>query len=263
MVARKQKYRASVNYFNQQGTTRGTSLGRLSARVNLDYQVSNKIRFSADIVYTHIDNQNLYSTKVGDIAYQKMPNQSVYEYDEYGNLTSNYFSPLATAQGTYPGTYNPLAMAEAASNHQLGERVIPKFALQYQIVPDRLRLNANFQVDINNSKTKTFLPQIATGRLFTDAVVNSAGDIDGDGFTMASNITLAYTPELGKKHDLIAFARFDSNDSRRTGQGMFATNSASSYLADPSIDGRTNAVGLRLFFLCTKPFGWFIVKCTI
>ncbi|GAA4203005.1 SusC/RagA family TonB-linked outer membrane protein [Pedobacter jeongneungensis] len=239
----KAKYRASLNYFNQEGTTRGTSLGRLSARVNLDYQVSNKIRFSADIVYTHIDNENLYSTKVRDIAYQKMPNQSVYEYDEYGNLTSNYFSPLATAQGNYPGTYNPLAMANAASNHQLGERVIPKFSLQYQIVPERLRLNANFQVDINNSKTKTFLPQIATGKLFTDAVVNSTGDVDGDGFTMASNITLAYTPELGKKHDLIAFARFDSNDSRRTGQGMFATNTASSYLADPSIDGRTNATG--------------------
>jgi hypothetical protein len=106
----KAKYRASVNYFDQQGTTRGTSLGRLSARVNLDYQVSTKIRFSADVVYTHIDNQNLYSTRLRDIAYQKMPNQAVYEYDEYGNLTSNYFSPLATAQGTYPGTYNPLAI---------------------------------------------------------------------------------------------------------------------------------------------------------
>jgi len=245
----KAKYRASVNYFNQNGTTKGTSLGRLSARVNLDYVVSNKIRFSADIAYTHIDNQNLYTAGVRDVAYTKMPNQAIYEYDEYGNLTSNYFSPANTAQGSFiydftkskiTGTYNPLAMAMAASNQQLGERVIPKFGLQYQIIPDRLRLNANFQADINNTKVKTFLPQIATGRPFSEPVVNFAGDSDGDAFTMATNITLAYTPQLGKKHDLIAFARFDSNDSRRTGQGMFATNTASSYLADPSIDGRTN-----------------------
>ncbi|WP_316807753.1 SusC/RagA family TonB-linked outer membrane protein [Pedobacter agri] len=248
----KAKYRASVNYFNQNGTTVGTSLGRLSARVNLDYTVSTKIRFSADIAYTHIDNQNLYTNGVRDVAYTKMPNQAVYEYDEYGNLTSNYFSPASTAQGGFAynftnsritGTYNPLAMAMAASNQQLGERVIPKFSLQYQIVPDRLRLNANFQADINNTKVKTFLPQIATGRPFSEPVVNYAGDSDGDSFTMATNITLAYTPKLGEKHDLIAFARFDSNDSRRTGQGMFATNTASSYLADPSIDGRTNQSG--------------------
>jgi len=253
----KAKYRASLNYFNQNGTTKGTSLGRLSARVNLDYQVSNKIRFSADIAYTHIDNQNLYPSgsrdaNVRDVAYTKMPNQAIYEYDEYGNLTSNYFSPAATAQGSFIydfgnsrvlGTYNPLAMAMAASNQQLGERVIPKFGLQYQIIPDRLRLNANFQADINNTKVKKFLPQIATGRPFSEPVVNYAGDSDGDSFTMATNITLAYTPQLGKKHDLIAFARFDSNDSRRTGQGMFASNTASSYLADPSIDGRTNLSG--------------------
>ncbi|MGM9478771.1 SusC/RagA family TonB-linked outer membrane protein [Pedobacter sp. GSP4] len=239
----KARYRASLNYFNQNGTTKGTSLGRLSARVNLDYTVSTKIKFTADIAYTHIDNQNLYSTRVRDVAYNKMPNQAVYEYDEYGNLTSNYFSPAVTAQGLYAGTYNPLAMVMAASNSQLGERIIPKFGLQYQIIPDRLRLNANFQADINNTKVKTFLPQIATGRPFTESVVNSAGDSDGDAFTMATNITLAYTPQFGKKHDLIAFARFDSNDSRRTGQGMFTTNTASSYLADPSIDSRTNTTG--------------------
>ncbi|RZK16384.1 MAG: SusC/RagA family TonB-linked outer membrane protein, partial [Pedobacter sp.] len=248
----KAKYRASVNYFNQNGTTVGTSLGRLSARVNLDYTVSTKIRFSADIAYTHIDNQNLYTNGLRDVAYTKMPNQAVYEYDEYGNLTANYFSPANTAQGSFlydftrariSGTYNPLAMAMAASNRQLGERVIPKFSLQYQIIPERLRFNANFQADINNTKVKTFLPQVATGRPFSEPVVNYAGDSDGDSFTIATNMTLSYTPELGKNHDLVAFARFDSNDSRRTGQGMFATNTASSYLADPSIDGRTNQNG--------------------
>ncbi|RZJ20599.1 MAG: SusC/RagA family TonB-linked outer membrane protein [Acinetobacter sp.] len=245
----KARYRASLNYFNQEGTTKGTSLGRLSARVNLDYQVSNKIKFQADFVYTHIDNQNLYADRGSrnvsrDIAYQKMPNQAVFEYDEFGNITSNFFSPASTAQGSYPGTYNPLAFVSAASNKQLGERVIPKFSLQYKILPDnKLNLTANFQVDINNSKTKSFLPQIATGRPFTDAYVNAAGDSDGDSFSMTSNITLEYKPKLNDKNDLTLFTRFDSYDGRRTGQSMFATNTASSYLADPSIDGRNNSNG--------------------
>ena len=178
----------SVNYFQNRGTTIGTDLGRISARVNLDYTVSDKIRFSSDISYTHIDRQDLFTSVIRDVAYNKMPNQSIYEYDEYGNITPNYFSPASTAQGSFfydfdrkrvSGTFNPVAMANAANNHQLGERITPKFSLQYQIIPERLRLNGSFMVDINNSKTKMFLPQIATGRPFTEAVVNNASDGDG------------------------------------------------------------------------------------
>lgn len=241
----KARYRASVNYFNQAGTTIGTDIGRVSTRVNLDYTVSDKIRFSSDISYTHISQQNLYSTKIREIAYNKMPNQSIYEYDEYGNLTANYFSPAATAQGSYPVTYNPVAMALSANNHQIGERITPKFGLQYQILPDLLRLNGNFMVDINNTKVKTFLPQIATGRPYTESTVNTASDSDGDAFSMTTNMTLAFTPKLNPKHDIIAFLRFDSYDSRRTGQYLYATNLASSFLQDPSVDGRTNAVASK------------------
>jgi TonB-linked SusC/RagA family outer membrane protein len=239
----KAKYRASVNYFNQTGTTIGTDLTRVSARVNLDYTVSNRIRFSSDISYTHIDNQNLFTSRIRDVAYNKMPNQSVYEYDEYGNLTTNFFSPAVTAQGAYSGTFNPLAMASAGSNHQLGERITPKFTLQYNIIPNTLDLRGSFMVNINNTKVKTFLPQIATGRPYTENVVNTSSDSDGDSFTMNTNINLSYTPKLGKNHDIVAFLRFDSEDSRRTSQYLFSTNSASSFLTDPSIDSRTNISG--------------------
>lgn len=242
----KARYRASLNYFSNSGTTIGQSLGRLSTRVNLDYQVSNKITFSADLVYTHIDNQNLYQGNIRGVAYQKMPNQAVFEYDEYGNITSNFFSPANTAQGSYngnSGTYNPVALASSAENHQLGEKVLPTFRLAYRILPS-LRFNASFQVDINNTKTKTFLPQIATGKPFTDNFVNQAYDGDGDSFTMQSIMTLNWTPKIkSDKHDLNVFTRFDSYDSRRTGQNMFVSNTASSFLSDPSIDGRTNSSG--------------------
>jgi len=248
----KARYRASVNYFNQTGTTIGTDLNRVSARVNLDYMVSNKIRFSSDISYTHIDQNGLFTQNVRDVAYTKMPNQSIYEYDEYGNLTSNFFSPAATAQGSFlynfdtkkvTGTFNPLAMATAGSNHQLGERITPKFSLQYEILPSVLRLNGSFMVNINNTKVKTFLPQVATGRPYTESVVNTASDADGDSFTMNTSMTLAYTPKLNDRHDIIGFLRFDSEDSRRTGQYLFSTNTASSYLSDPSVDSRTNYTG--------------------
>ncbi|MEJ2883189.1 SusC/RagA family TonB-linked outer membrane protein [Pedobacter sp. GR22-6] len=238
------KYLASVGYFDQQGTTKGTALGRINARINLDYTVSDRLRFRSDVSYVHIDNDNLYLNSIRDVAYRKMPNQSVYEYDEYGNLTSNYFSPVSTSQGFYAGTYNPLAMALAASSRQLGENIIPKFNLRYDIIPGGVLVaTGDLQFNIVNKKVKTFLPQIATGRPFTENVVNRAADSDVDEFTITTKTNLLFKPDLGKNHTLNAMMSLQSNDYRYTIQGLLATNTASSNLADPSIEGRTNVSG--------------------
>jgi TonB-dependent SusC/RagA subfamily outer membrane receptor len=103
-------YRFSTNYQDQVGTTLGTDMNRLSTRLNLDYSISDKLRMRADFSIAHgITNAN-YSdnsirsnrgTDVRGIAYKKMPNMSIYEYDAYGNLTDNFFSPEDNAQGHF------------------------------------------------------------------------------------------------------------------------------------------------------------------
>ena len=80
----KAKYYASVGYFDQKGITIGTALTRINTRINLDYTVSDKIKFFTSIAYTHTDqsrnylgsNSNSESTIRG-MAYIKMPNMSV------------------------------------------------------------------------------------------------------------------------------------------------------------------------------------------
>src|SRR5699024_151261 len=42
-------YYASVDYLYQKGTTKGTDLSRITARLNLDYHVSEKIKLKANI----------------------------------------------------------------------------------------------------------------------------------------------------------------------------------------------------------------------
>src|SRR4030043_51304 len=113
-------YRFSVNYQDQLGVTLGTSLNRFTTRLNLDYIISDKLRLRADLSYAHgLSNLNYssnwtnYSSNLRSIAYKKMPNMAVYEFDATGNQAPNYFSPEQNIQGTYPTTYNPVAMAEA------------------------------------------------------------------------------------------------------------------------------------------------------
>jgi TonB-linked SusC/RagA family outer membrane protein len=240
----KARYYASVGYLNQVGTTLGTSLDRITSKINLDYNVSNRIRFKTDITYTHVVSDFNYTNTIRGIAYSKMPNMSVYQYDEYGNQTPNYFSPETNIQGYYGAsggnnTFNPLAMALVGINHQIGERITPKFQVQYQLVPKLLTATFDVQFDINNTKAQSFLPQLATGRPNTETSVNKANDGDGDGFSITTKTNLIYQPKFKGGHDFQALLSAQTNDSRTVSHNVATSNTASDVLQDPSNPSRT------------------------
>lgn len=245
----KARYYASLSYLNQQGTTIGTYLNRISTRINLDYIVSQKIRFRSDLSYSYTDNNRNFATNLRDVAYRKMPNMSIYEYDEFGNLSGNFFSPANNIQGQYiglasngtaSGTFNPVAMAKLAKNNIVTQRVTPHFNLQYDIVKTVLMATFDVQFDINNTKNNSFLPQIATGRPWTEPNVNRAADADIDVFNVQTKTNLVFTPKLkGEKHDLITFLSLNTYDNKYVSQEILTSNTASSILQDPSSPSRT------------------------
>ncbi|WP_242695867.1 SusC/RagA family TonB-linked outer membrane protein [Desertivirga brevis] len=252
----KARYYASAGYLNQVGTTKGTDLDRITTTINLDYNVSNRIRFRSDFKYTHVLNTLNYSGSVRNIAYTKMPNMGVYRYDEFGNQTPNYFSPASNIQGFYQGlnnrneiigTVNPLAMVEQSYARVYGERITPKFQLTYDILPNSLLVSTfDVQFDINNQKTKSFLPQIATGRPITETTVNRAADSDKDFFGVSTKLNFIFTPRLGENHSLQSLLTFQTEDQTVNEQNIVTSNTASSFLQDPSNPGRTQNADLAL-----------------
>lgn len=250
----KARYYASVGYLGQTGTTIGTDLKRITTKINLDYNVSSRLRFRTDLTYTHIDNNLNYNNGLRSVAYNKMPNMAAYEYDVYGNITSKYFSPASNIQGgtsindknELKGTYNPVAMALEGYSALFGERITPKFNLTYDILPNLLVSSADIQFDINNTKSKTFLPQVATGRPSNETIVNRASDNDGDSYSIASKLNFVLTPKLPESHSLQALLSFQTGDTRNSSYGLTTANTASSFLTDPSNPATNNASGLSL-----------------
>ena len=250
---KKARYFTSVGYYDSKGVTKGTGYQRINGRLNLDYVVSDRIRFKADLAYTHskTDRNYVNGTGGGDrlrsVAYTKMPNMSIYEYNNFGELTPNYFSPAQNIQGLYPGTYNPVAMADYASNVQTGERIVPHFNLQVDLVPKRLVSTFDIQFDFNSTKAKAFLPQNATGRPFTETVVNRASDVDVDIASITSKTNLIYTPDIGDNHTLQSILSLQTNDFIYESHNALTSNTASSFLTDPSVPSRTQNAELQLY----------------
>ena len=250
----KAKYFSSIGFFDQKGITIGTGLQRISTRINLDYTVSEKIKFFTSFSFTHSNQVRNYlgsnstsgEASIRGMAYIKMPNMSVFEYDPLGNLTTNFFSPAANIQGQYSRIYNPVAMAEKAQYTVLGERIIPRFQIDYDIVKKVLKATFDIQFDINNTKNKSFLPQIATGRPNTETVVNRAYDGDIDAFSVGTKASLIYTPQFkSDNHNLQAYMNVLTNDYRAVYQEVMNSNTASSLLIDPSVASRTQNADLR------------------
>ena len=252
----KARYFASLGYFNQKGTTVGTDLSRMNTRINLDYVVSSRIRFKSDLSFSYTDNNQNFAANLRDIAYRKMPNMSIYEYDEYGNFSGNYFTPAINIQGQYGGinnknevggTINPLALARNAKNNVISKRVTPHFNLQYDLKKDVLMATFDVQFDINNIKTASFLPQSATGRPWTEPSVNRAYNGDLDVFNVQTKTNLVYTPQLrNADHNLMTFVSLNTYDNKTTAQEVLTSNTASIILQDPSSPSRTQNAEARI-----------------
>ena len=134
----KTRYFASVNYQNNLGTTINTSLNRLSTRINLDYNLSSKIKFSVSFNYTNSikeDNYAVNGQNVRSMAYTKAPNMSIWEYDVNGNPTGEYFTPIYSYQGDGNRFFNPVAVANLSVNDVNENQVENSFVLIYNITP--------------------------------------------------------------------------------------------------------------------------------
>ncbi|MBO5768921.1 MAG: TonB-dependent receptor plug domain-containing protein, partial [Bacteroidales bacterium] len=157
-------YRVSVAYYTQTGTVIGQKLDRLSMRSSIDYNVSDRIRFSSEFSYTYSDNDKNYEDLLS-IAYKKMPNLSVYTQDRDGNNTDTYYHILESSglQDGQKKLSNPVAVANLAMNNTKSYRTSPVFNLSYEFF-DRsktdasLKMSATVSFDINANQRTTFFP---------------------------------------------------------------------------------------------------------
>lgn len=247
----KVRYAFSAGFYDQKGNTIETGLQRLNTRLNLDYFVSDKLRFSADIAFTHSDidrnyvpNSNSSSADVRSHAYIKAPNQSIYNFNEFGIQTPNYFTPVDNPQGSYPNVFNPVAMAREGQYNIISETVLPKLSIQYQpSMVWRYTFDVSFQT--LNNKSKKFLPQSATGLAWSHPETNSASEGDSESFTIHTFNKLFFTPEFkdSYRHRFIGVLGVHTGESSSYSYNANSTNLANPQLQDTSIPSRTYPYG--------------------
>ena len=214
----KATYRYSLGYTSDAGTTIGTNLGRFNTSLSVNYDFSNKLKFIADFSYTQSDQDaNFPGTKrtVRAEAFSKMPNKSPYWIGDDGKRTSEYFSRQTS---DYEGefylssskyyNYNPVAMVNEAIYNTLARDSRITFTIKYDDILSGLSYQGWVAMNMKSSKSKKFLPQEATGVVWTDEYANQSIKSTSDNLILQTENKLMFIHNWNQKHNLICTGLF-------------------------------------------------------
>ena len=234
----KATFRISAGYKNQTGSIIKQKFQQLTTRLVLDYNVSDRIRFSTNFALTYTDNDKNYSNLLS-IAQNIAPNMSIYRQDANGNDTDEYYimnepNPVTGggATDTYSSNYlspihnlgNPVAIANLATSKEQTYRLTPDFSIKYELLgtePDRSRLTLNGRVDfdIYASSSPTYYPASLSSAKWNNSTYNAKTNSETNRLKVGGRVELVYTPHF-KNEDWFAtmLARYEMSTTKYNSQ---------------------------------------------
>lgn len=230
------RYFTSLNYQTNTGTTLNTPFNRLSTRINLDYNISDKLKLSVNFSYTNSikeGNYNLRGTNVRSMAYVKAPNMSIYEYDQFGNPTGDFFNPINSYQGDGISYFNPVAIAHLSSNDVAQNEVLNSYLLDYNILP-WLRFRETVSFQYLNEKANAFLPYNAVGADWLNANKNQASETNSVDTKITTRSQLFFVPRLGNEHSFSAILMHETDQRTQDWSRFVGSRSSSFDIYDPA-----------------------------
>ena len=239
----KATYRFSLGYLDEVGTTRGTGLDRISAKLKVTYKFSDRLRVFTDFSFTETSREANATDNARSIAQKKMPNMSPYLMNEDGTRSKSYFTPDEYFQGKYSsGTYNPVAMVNEGyeNTRVLDEKMT--INVEYKF-PFNLTYQGWVSMNMKTTRTKNFIPQVATGVLWTDSNANRSGDKTSDNFSLQSENKLLYANTFLEKHSIVASALIRTRSSHSASSARVTYGNVSANLSDPVVGSIVASLG--------------------
>ena len=273
----KTSFRIGVGYDNETGTMIKQELDRLSTRVALDYNVSERIRISTNFAMTYTKNQR-NSDGLLDLALKKMPNMGIYEqypvgHPLQGQSTGAYYTMLQSGSDVFRDDQrkyvNPVASAHLAKNHQKTYDMTPELILNYRLLgleEDTWQLNYRGSVYMNiyNQYDDKFYPsELKTTSWNAGDGVNtsSTGSSKSVGVNTKHQLTLIPTFN-NKDHSAMFMGRFELNTSKSSSQSTSGKGLPSGGIATPDAGGMitnmssSNGEGRSLYYTFSAHYAY-------
>ena len=199
----KTQYYTSVGYMKQGGVLLYSNFDRLSGRINLNHQHSEKLRFSTSINLTKATNQRVQeenskegATKSGIFSPPNIP-----VYDGQGNY---FYDQVRLTRE------NPVAMLELPTNKANTYRILANASAEYNIIPELL-LKTSFGTDLSFIDETFFMPPTGLRSYASQGGIGASRSTRDQ--LWINETTLTYDKGFGD-HSINALAGFSVQGSR-------------------------------------------------
>ena len=211
----KATFRISAGYKHQTGTIIKQKFQQFTTRLVLDYNVSDRIRFSTNFALTYTGNDRNYGNNILGLAQKMAPNMSIFRQNADGSDTDEYYIMNPSSSGVYPkdgnfssyelaairGLGNPVAIANQATDREETYRLTPDFSIKYELLgtePDKSRLTLNGRVDfdIYASSRPIYYPASLASNTWANKDYNKSNNTEVNRFKVGGRVELVYTPHF-------------------------------------------------------------------
>ncbi len=189
------RYNISGGYYDETGTIISTRYRRYTARFNMDYNLSKKLRLGNSLSLVRsgndrIDEGNNFETNPLQLAIIKLPFLPVYQQDSSGNSLPGYFGE------DFQNRNNPVAVAKLMTNEAFVNRAFGNVFGEYDIVPG-LTFKSSWGADLTASREHRFYPREGFRNGNRRAQLRNVQDL-----SWISDNTLTFDRDLAPAHHL-------------------------------------------------------------
>lgn len=212
----KTKFFMGGTYFDQQGVVINSGYKRLSARVNLDHQATEKFSIGTNLSLSRSVNRRSFNdnTYTGIITNALGASPLMPVYDAYGNY-ANYEDYQVSWLSD-----NPVLSANEIIANTISSRAIGSVFAEYKFT-EALKFRTSFSMDYNNLNDDVFFSPITTD---AEAIGGKAFKSDFNQLTWLNENILTYSKAFGESNlNIVAGVTMQetkSNFSSIQGQGF-------------------------------------------
>ena len=266
----KAQFRISAGYKHQTGSIIKQKFQQFTTRMVLDYNVSDRIRFSTNFALTYSGNDQNYEGRINGVNHQSLlaiaqkiaPNMAIYRQDANGNDLGEYYimNRAMSGETPYSGNYssyelsavrdlgNPVAVANMAWKKDKTYRLTPDFSIKYELLgteveTHRLTFNGRVDFDIYARSNPTFFPAALKNAYWTDNEYNLSTNLESNRIRIGGRAELVFTPYF-KNQDWSSsmLARYEMS-TQKYNQQTITMNEIPSGFTTPTVDADAQSIG--------------------
>ncbi|WP_286862888.1 MULTISPECIES: SusC/RagA family TonB-linked outer membrane protein [Sphingobacterium] len=190
------RYYTSLSYNTQKGTLVGTDFSRLSGKVNLDNQITPKLKLNTNIDYGYTTNN--ITNGIYSAALFAPPTFEPFDAD--GNPKT--FQTTTFSLSSSSGVQNPMALLKGI-NRSNNSMLLGALALEYDIIED-LKFRSTVSANYNSYHQVNYIPSTANISAVGRTSNSSNGGIGSQGYRKSIDMfyenTLTYNRVLNEEN---------------------------------------------------------------